>query len=144
MRRTGVIALCLLLTAACADPIPPTHERVVAYLGRPIVEVPRFSIPDTVARGQTFTAEVTSFGSSSCLWNPTMDVQVQPAQFVVALRPYIERQLIGPPCTSDLALHLHRAAITLTTPGRWAVEIFGRFGDRVVRDTVFVRSIEVQ
>ena len=137
----GLVLLTCSL-AGCDDPLE-THVRELADLGDitdQLFPAFRFEFPDTVIRGERFNVTIQSYGSGSCVRNPTLQTQVGASS--VTLTPYIERQVIGPPCTADMVFYYHRSELLLPTPGHWVIRVRGKYTVRFAeRDTLVERVI---
>lgn len=92
-------------------------------------------VPDTVAAGTSFTARVTTYGSSSCTRPDGVSTRVAGA--VAEIIPYDVRETRGA-CTADIHPFPRDVQLRFATPGPAVVRVIGSRSSSVER-TVIVR-----
>jgi hypothetical protein len=116
--------LILFATVACSSPMASSDQvRVVGTIAGFNLNGPRIDVPDTVAAGQTFTVEVTTYGNG-CTSEGDTEVRLQPQRAVVT--PYdVQRRAEGVVCPDILNVFRHRATLRFEQPGVARVTIQG-------------------
>jgi hypothetical protein len=96
-------------------------------------------VPDTVRAGVTFTATVSTFGSTACI-RPDRS-QVQGTDLRADVTPYDSVWSGSPPCLPGWEGYPRSVDLTFATPGSALVRLHGRgfTGDLAFEKTVTVR-----
>ena len=122
------IHFALLALAACANPTTSDREWkrvpgvISIYQDRETPDA--LVIPDTVAAGASFTAQVTTFGSGSCTRADGATVQAEGS--VAEIAPFDLDVVSGSgACTNDLRAFPRDVQLRLTVPGEALVRVRG-------------------
>ena len=133
-RRTVLAAACLAL-ASCGSITGAERGIGTILTDDQAGGLGTLVVPDTVAAGVSFTARVTTFGSSSCTQPDGATVRVAGA--VAEITPY-DRRATGGVCTADIHPFPRDVQLRFASPGPAVVRVRGSHSAMVER-TVIVR-----
>jgi hypothetical protein len=119
-----LLALPLLLLAACVLPTDPGWERVVGEIAPEFSSSQTLAAPREAVAGMPFTVTVTTVGSSSCTRPAGASVRV--TGLVAEITPMDEQATRAQLCTLDLSPFPRPVTLRFTTPGEAVVRVLGR------------------
>ena len=124
MRRTLLLAGCLVLVVGCDSIFGPSERREVGIIQGLSTESPEIEIPGTVQAGEDFTVTVRTGWSNGCARMDTVEVREEgPA--AVTLTPY-DIITHGEVCTLEPRTFTHTATVRFSEAGTAEVTIRGR------------------
>lgn len=124
MRQSAWLAavVSVFLVACGNGELPSQGKRVpgtISYYDEPI----QITVPDSVARGETFTVSVMTF-VGGCLEPGNTETEIN--ELEATIRPYdIDTTRPRYPCTADIAFHPHTAELRFDASGEAQIRFVG-------------------
>jgi hypothetical protein len=119
-----LLALPLLLLAACAGTTDPEWRRVVGRIAPEFSSSQTLAAPREAAVGTDFTVTVTTLGSSSCTRPDGATASV--AGLVAEITPFDQEAAGAQACTDDLRPFPRPVTLRFAAPGEAVVRVRGR------------------
>jgi len=139
LRVVAALPLMLVGIVACSALFQDGHQRVVGFIDNGGLPIKALIVPDTVRARVSFTATVSTFGSSC--FRPD-GAEVKTNGLVVSVTPYDVAPPPGSMCTADFGAHPRSVKLTFAAPGTGLVRLRGRglaSSSLTLEDSVAVR-----